>query len=153
MSMRKEVIYERIIEQLKELFEKTDDPVARMATINALLYHKIDYYFWCGFYLLKDDELIVGPYQGPLACLKLAHHKGVCWAGVREKKPVIVPDVRQFPDHIACDERSQSEIVVPVFNPDGSVYGVIDVDSDKLASFDETDAHYLGKIVKMIFEA
>jgi GAF domain-containing protein len=150
--MRKEVIYKRIIEQLKELFEKTDDPVARMATINALLYHKIDYYFWCGFYLLKDDELIVGPYQGPLACLKLAHNKGVCWAGVREKKPIIVPDVHQFPDHIACDERSQSEIVVPVFNPDDSVYGVIDVDSDKLASFDETDARYLEKIVKMIFE-
>jgi len=150
--MRKEVLYERIIEQLKELFEKTTDTVARMATINALLYHKIDYYFWCGFYLLKDDELIVGPYQGPLACLKLAHNKGVCWAGVREKKPIIVPDVHQFPDHIACDERSQSEIVVPVFNPDGSVYGVIDVDSDKLSSFDETDARYLEKIVKMIFE-
>ena len=149
--MRKEVLYERIIEQLKELFKKTTDPVARMATISALLYHKIDYYFWCGFYLLKGDELIVGPYQGPLACLKLAHHKGVCWAGVRQKKPVIVPDVHQFPDHIACDERSQSEIVVPVFNPDGSVYGVIDVDSDKLASFDQTDAEYLERMVKMIF--
>ncbi|MGQ9801830.1 MAG: GAF domain-containing protein [Candidatus Saccharicenans sp.] len=150
--MQKEILYERIIEQLKELFEKSDDPVARMATISALLYHKIDYYFWCGFYLLKDDELIVGPYQGPLACLKLAHNKGVCWAGVREKKPIIVPDVHQFPDHIACDERSQSEIVVPVFKPDGSVYGVIDVDSDKLASFDETDARYLQKIAGLIFQ-
>lgn len=150
--MRKEVIYEKIMEQLKELFKKADDPVARMATINALLYHKIDYYFWCGFYLLKNNELIVGPYQGPLACLKLAHNRGVCWAGVREKKPIIVPDVHQFPDHIACDERSQSEIVVPVFNPDGSVYGVIDVDSDRLASFDEIDARYLERIVKMIFE-
>lgn len=144
-------LYERIIEQLKELFQKSDDPVARMATISALLYHKIDYYFWCGFYLLKEGEIIVGPYQGPLACLKLAHNKGVCWAGVREKKPIIVPDVHQFPDHIACDERSQSEIVVPVFTPDGRVYGVIDVDSDRLASFDETDARYLEEIATMIF--
>ncbi|MBC7350549.1 MAG: GAF domain-containing protein [Candidatus Aminicenantes bacterium] len=150
--MQKEILYERIIEQLKELFEKSDDPVARMATISALLYHKIDYYFWCGFYLLKDDELIVGPYQGPLACLKLAHNKGVCWAGVREKKAIIVPDVHQFPDHIACDERSQSEIVVPVFKPDGSVYGVIDGDSDKPASFDETDARYLQIIAGLIFQ-
>ncbi|HEK84968.1 MAG: GAF domain-containing protein [Candidatus Saccharicenans sp.] len=150
--MEKAKLYERIIEQLRELFQKSDDPIARMATINALLYHKLDYYFWCGFYLLRDNELIVGPYQGPLACLKLAHNKGVCWAGVREKKPIIVPDVHQFPDHIACDERSQSEIVVPVFTPNGQVYGVIDVDSDRLASFDETDARYLEKIVAMIFE-
>lgn len=150
--MEKEVLYERIIEQLKDLFKKSDDPLARMATINALLYHKIDYYFWCGFYLLKDNELIVGPYQGPLACLKLTHNKGVCWAGVREKRPIIVPDVHQFPDHIACDERSQSEIVVPVFRPDGSLYGVIDVDSDRLSSFDQIDARYLQQIVKMIFE-
>jgi len=150
--MKKNQLYERIIKQLKELFQKSDDPIARMATINALLYHKIDYYFWCGFYLLKDNELVVGPYQGPLACLKLAHNKGVCWAGVREKKPIIVPDVHQFPDHIACDQRSQSEIVVPVFGPDGSVYGVIDVDSDKLDSFDETDSCYLQKVVGLIFE-
>jgi GAF domain-containing protein len=150
--VRKEIIYERIIEQLKELFQKTDDPAARMSTINALLYNKVNYYFWCGFYLLKNNELIVGPYQGPLACLKLAHNRGVCWAGVRERKPIIVPDVHQFPDHIACDERSQSEIVVPVFLPDGNIYGVIDVDSDKLASFDETDARYLEQIVKMIFQ-
>lgn len=149
--MKKEKIYERIIDQLGELFQKSDDPIARMSTISALLYHKLNYYFWCGFYLLKDNELIVGPYQGPLACLKLAGNKGVCWAGVREKKPIIVPDVHQFPDHIACDERSQSEIVVPVFSPDGRIYGVIDVDSDKLASFDEIDAEYLEKIVGMIF--
>ncbi len=149
--MEKGKLYERIIEQLKDLFQKSDDPVARMATVSALLYHKIDYYFWCGFYLLKDDELIVGPYQGPLACLQLAHNRGVCWAGVREKKPIIVPDVHQFPDHIACDERSQSEIVVPVFTPEGEIYGVMDVDSDKLASFDETDARYLQEIARMIF--
>ncbi|RFT15960.1 MAG: Free methionine-(R)-sulfoxide reductase, contains GAF domain [Candidatus Saccharicenans subterraneus] len=144
-------MYERIFEQLKDMFQKSDDPIARMVTVSALLYHKIDYYFWCGFYLLKEGELIVGPYQGPLACLKLAHNKGVCWAGVREKKPIIVPDVHRFPDHIACDERSQSEIVVPVFTPDGRVCGVIDVDSDRLASFDETDARYLEEIAAMIF--
>ncbi|MDI6846228.1 MAG: GAF domain-containing protein [Candidatus Saccharicenans sp.] len=149
--MEKAKVYERVIEQLRDLFQKTDDPVARMSTICALLYHKLNYYFWCGFYLLKDDELIVGPYQGPLACLKLAHNRGVCWTGVREKKPIIVPDVHQFPDHIACDERSQSEIVVPVFTSEGQVYGVIDVDSDKLAAFDEVDAQYLEEIAKMIF--
>ncbi len=148
--MEKEKIYERVIEQLKELFQKSEDPVARMATINALLYHKLDYYFWCGFYLLKEGELIVGPYQGPLACLKLAHDRGVCWAGVREKKPIIVPDVHKFPDHIACDERSKSEIVVPVFASDGQVFAVLDVDSDRLASFDEADVRYLEKIAGMI---
>ncbi|MCX8161072.1 MAG: GAF domain-containing protein [Candidatus Saccharicenans sp.] len=151
--MEKALLYQRIIEQLIDLFKKSEDPIARMATACALLYHKMDYYFWCGFYLLKDNELIVGPYQGPLACLKLAHNKGVCWAGVREKKPVIVPDVHQFPDHIACDERSQSEIVVPVFTPDGQVYGVIDVDSDRLASFDETDARFLAQVADMIFRS
>ncbi|MDI6848882.1 MAG: GAF domain-containing protein [Candidatus Saccharicenans sp.] len=148
--MDKAVLYERIIQQLQELFRKSEDPIARMATVSALLYHKFDYYFWCGFYLLKDNELIVGPYQGPLACLKLAHNKGVCWAGVRERKPVIVPDVHKFPDHIACDERSQSEIVVPVFTPEGQVYGVIDVDSDRLDSFDQVDARYLQQIAGMI---
>ncbi|MDI6699123.1 MAG: GAF domain-containing protein [Candidatus Saccharicenans sp.] len=149
--MDKAVLYERIIQQLQELFRKSEDPIARMATVSALLYHKFDYYFWCGFYLLKDNELIVGPYQGPLACLKLAHNKGVCWAGVRERKPVIVPDVHKFPDHIACDERSQSEIVVPVFTPEGQVYGVIDVDSDRLDSFDQVDARHLQQIAGMIF--
>lgn len=148
--MEKAVLYERIIQQLQELFRKSEDPIARMATVSALLYHKFDYYFWCGFYLLKNNELIVGPYQGPLACLKLAHNKGVCWAGVRERKPVIVPDVHKFPDHIACDERSQSEIVVPVFTPEGQVYGVIDVDSDRLNSFDQVDARHLQRIAGMI---
>ncbi len=148
--MEKAVLYERIIQQLQELFRKSEDPIARMATVSALLYHKFDYYFWCGFYLLKNNELIVGPYQGPLACLKLAHNKGVCWAGVRERKPVIVPDVHKFPDHIACDERSQSEIVVPVFTPEGQVYGVFDVDSDRLNSFDQVDARHLQRIAGMI---
>ncbi len=148
--MDKSILYKRITDQLSQLFTKTTDPVARMATINALLYHKINYYFWCGFYLLKDNQLVVGPYQGPLACMTLTFNKGVCWAAVRERKTIIVPDVHKFPDHIACDHRSQSEIVVPLFNKQHEIYGVLDIDSDRLASFDETDQFFLEEITKLI---
>lgn len=142
--------YLRLQTQLDGLLGKTSDPLARMATIVALLFHKFDYYFWCGFYRLVDGDLTVGPYQGPLACQVLARGKGVCWAGVSEGQTIVVPDVRQFPGHIACDERSLSEIVVPYRGPDGKVAGVLDVDSDKLAQFDEVDAEQLQMIVSLL---
>lgn len=139
--------YQRLQTQLAGLLDKTCDPLARMATIAALLFHKFDYFFWCGFYRLVQGELVIGPYQGPLACQVLAKGKGVCWAGVKGEKTIIVPDVRQFPDHIACDSRSLSEIVVPYRDGSGNVAGVLDVDSDRLAQFDETDARQLEMIV------
>ena len=143
--------YRRIRRQLDRLFSKTEDPVARMATLCALLYHKMDDFFWCGFYCLKEGELTVGPYQGSLACLMLEKHTGVCWAAIDRKTTVIVPDVHRFPGHIACDPRSRSEIVVPLKSRNGEIAGVLDVDGDKPAVFDEVDGEELEKIVGLIY--
>jgi L-methionine (R)-S-oxide reductase len=137
--------------QLAPLLSQTPDPLARMATIAALLFHKFDYFFWCGFYRLVQGELIVGPYQGPLACQVLVKDRGVCWAGVKQDKTIVVPDVRQFPGHIACDSRSLSEIVVPYKDGGGNVAGVLDVDSDRLAQFDDVDARQLEMIVALLY--
>ena len=145
----KEKRYERIYSQLQELLTKTDDKIAKMATVAAVLKAKQPHFFWCGFYRIVDGELIVGPYQGPVACQVLKKNTGVCWHAVNTKETVIVPDVEKFPGHIACDSRSKSEIVVPLFEND-RVYTVLDVDSDKLNSFDNTDAHWLEKIVGLI---
>jgi GAF domain-containing protein len=142
--------YRRLSVQVAALLNKTQDPLARMATIAALLFHKFDYFFWCGFYRLVQGELIVGPYQGPLACQVLAKDRGVCWAGIKQNETIIVPDVRQFPGHIACDSRSLSEIVVPYRDGAGKVAGVLDVDSDRLAQFDAVDARQLEMIVALL---
>ena len=149
-KIKKDKRYERLYRQISDLLEKRDYPVARMATIVAVLHHKMEYFFWTGFYLLEDGELIVGPYQGPVACILLEKDKGVCWAGVNRAETIVVPDVHKFPGHIACDSRSNSEIVVPVKAKDGEVYGVLDVDSSALSSFDEVDARWLEKIVKLL---
>ena len=150
MPAKKEDRYQRIIKQLEELLLKTDFLYAQMATVNALLYNKMDNFFWVGFYLLVNDELTVGPYQGSLACQVLKKNCGVCWAAIREQKTLIVPDVNQFPEHIACDARSKSEIVVPLRNKQNEIIGCLDVDSDKLTAFDETDAFYLEKIITLL---
>jgi L-methionine (R)-S-oxide reductase len=144
--------YDRIIDQLTELFKKTEDADARMATICALLYHKFDKNFWVGFYFLKNGELTVKCYQGPLACQVLAKDKGVCWAAINEKKSIIVPDVELFPGHIACDSRSKSEVVVPVKDKNSEITGVLDIDSDKPDSYCEIDRFGLEKIVELIFK-
>jgi len=143
--------YKRIISQIEELIQKTTDPLARMSTIAAVLHHKFDYYFWTGFYRLMEKELTVCCYQGSVACLVLEKHKGVCWTVVDEQKTQIVEDVSKFPGHIACDSRSASEIVVPVWKDD-KIVAVLDVDSKKLDSFDEIDAEYLEKIVNLIYK-
>lgn len=144
--------YERLYQQIKDLLVKSNNPISAMATISAVLHHKMDGFFWTGFYLLQDDKLQVGPYQGSLACINLAKDTGVCWAGINRRETVIVPDVHAFPGHIACDGRSQSEIVVPLFNIQGEITGVLDVDSDSLATFDETDAYWLEKIVELVYQ-
>ncbi|NOU46099.1 MAG: GAF domain-containing protein [Bacteroidales bacterium] len=141
--------YERIFEQLHVLLVKSNNPISGMATLSALLHHKMKF-FWTGFYLLHEGKLQVGPYQGALACIDLKKDTGVCWAAINQKQTVVVPDVHDFAGHIACDSRSQSEIVVPVFMHDGSIIGVLDIDSDERNSFDETDARWLEKLVKLI---
>ncbi|MFC2167141.1 GAF domain-containing protein [Acidobacteriota bacterium] len=142
--------YERIHGQLKELLPKTNNTTARMSTTAALLHHKFSYYFWTGFYLLDSGELIVGPYQGPLACQVLEKNKGVCWAGIQEKKSIVVPNVHEFPGHIACDSRSNSEIVIPLLDTENNPLGVLDVDSLKLNAFSDIDKVWLEKIVQLI---
>ncbi len=148
---RKQARYQRIVEQLRPLVEQTHHLPSRMATINAVLHHKLSKVSWTGFYLLEGGELLVGPYQGPLACQRLALHKGVCWAAILRKEAVVVPDVHQFEGHIACDSRSQSEIVVPVFNKEKEVIGCLDIDSTYLNNFDEVDAQYLTEIVSLLY--
>lgn len=149
--MDKQKKYERLYLQIKEIVKKENDIIARMATINAILYHKIDYFFWCGFYRLLNNELIVGPYQGPIACMKLEQNKGVCWSAIIKQQTIIVEDVHQFKDHIACDSRSLSEIVIPITNPSGKIEAVLDVDSKSFKSFDVEDAEGLQKIVSLLY--
>lgn len=150
-ATKKQGRYERIYKQLSALMVKSQDPTARMASIAAVMHHKMEGFFWTGFYLLTpDNRLVVRTYQGPVACMELAKDTGVCWAGINGQQTVVVPDVHEFPGHIACDSRSVSEIVVPVKNDRGQIIGVLDVDSDKPATFDEVDARNLEKIVALI---
>lgn len=151
MNNKKQERYSRIVHQLEELLKKPGTLDSRMATVIAVLHHKMEYFFWTGFYFLTGGELTVKSYQGPVACQLLEKNTGVCWASINQKKTIIVPDVHKFPGHIACDSRSQSEIVIPVINPQGDLIGVLDVDSKELSSFDETDATNLEKIVSLLF--
>lgn len=144
--------YKRVEEQLQALLVKTTDPISRMATIAALLHSKFHYFSWIGFYRLVEDELIVGPYQGLLACMILKKTTGVCWASIDQNRSIIVPDVHKFDGHIACDSRSNSEIVIPLKNEKGTIVGVMDVDSTELNSFDIDDEKGLSKITEMVYK-
>ncbi len=150
-DLKKAGRYSRIYKQLKDLLALTDDPLARMASVCAVLHHKMDFYFWTGFYLLKEGRLVVGPYQGPLACQELEKDKGVCWAAVNGAAPVLVDDVHAFPDHISCDSMSLSEITLPVYNAEGKIVAVFDVDSAQKGSFSQTDQKALSEIMALIF--
>lgn len=150
-NMDKQLRYTRIIAQLEVLLSKCENTEARMCTTIALLHNKIDYFFWTGFYFIHDNRLIVKMYQGAVACMELRSNTGVCWAGVNQRRTIVVPDVANFEGHIACDSRSRSEIVVPFINPHGALLGVLDVDSDRPAAFDEVDALNLERILGMIF--
>jgi L-methionine (R)-S-oxide reductase len=142
--------YERLFDQLQELLKKSCDVLSQYATINAILYHKVDYFSWVGFYLLSNNKLIVGPYQGPVACQVLEYHRGVCWHSVLTCSIIVVPDVSRFEGHIACDTRSKSEIVFPIFNSNKQVIAVLDLDSTQLNAFDEIDKEGIAKIVNLI---
>ncbi len=147
---KKEGRYSRIYKQLEGLLTATDNLESRMATVVAVLHHKMDYFFWTGFYCQDNEVLTVRTYQGPVACQVLKKDTGVCWAVINQKITMVVPDVHEFPGHIACDSRSKSEIVVPIRDGSGNIFGVLDVDSKELNSFDETDARWLEKIVGLI---
>lgn len=148
---KKQGRYQRIYLQLEELLPKTNDPFARMSSIIAVLHNKMDHFFWTGFYFLKDGKLIVGQYQGPVACQELKKDVGVCWAGINQQKAIIVDDVEKFPGHIACDSRSKSEIVIPLKDKDGNIIGVLDVDSNEYNQFDKIDEMELTSILDLIY--
>lgn len=144
------VIYESLIPQIAVLVEGESDLIANLANITAALREAFGF-FWVGFYLKKDQQLVLGPFQGPIACTRIAFNRGVCGACYSRQETIIVPDVEQFPGHIACSSASKSEIVLPVFDKNGDVAMVLDVDSDRLDDFSEVDAKGLGEIVKLIF--
>jgi L-methionine (R)-S-oxide reductase len=142
--------YKRIYIQLEDLCQNTNNPISRMATVAAILHHKMPHFFWTGFYILDFGELMVGPYQGPLACQVLEKKTGVCWAGILRRSTIVVPNVHEFPGHIACDSRSNSEIVVPLLDKDNQPWAVLDVDSKKHDAFSEIDKTWLEKIARLI---
>lgn len=143
--------YDRLYTQIEQYVGSTDDIWARLATIEAVLHHKMQSFFWTGVYALIDDQLIVRSYQGPVACQKLKHHTGVCWAAVLSGESVIVGNVAQFSGHIACNSATKSEIVIPLRDKKGNLFGCFDVDSDMLDAFDEYDEHGLRKILSLIY--
>ncbi|MBO9684811.1 MAG: GAF domain-containing protein [Flavisolibacter sp.] len=140
--------YEALIPQLKGLLEGETDLIANLANVAAALKEQFNW-LWVGFYLVKKDELVLGPFQGPVACTRIKKGKGVCGSSWAQQKTLIVPDVEKFPGHIACSSASRSEIVVPVFHGN-EVAGVLDVDSKELNAFDTTDQTYLEQIGSLI---
>ena len=140
--------YETLLPQVKALIEGETDLVANLANMTAALKQQFDF-FWIGFYLVKQNELVLGPFQGPIACTRIQKGRGVCGTAWLQQKTIIVPDVEKFPGHIACSSLSKSEIVIPI-QKNGEIVGVLDIDSDSLGSFDETDALYLSKILELI---
>ena len=145
------LIYDEIAPQIKSLVDGETDLVANLANITAVLKEAFDF-FWVGFYLKKENQLILSAFQGTIACTRIDFDKGVCGHCFTMKKTVIVPNVDEFPGHIVCSSASKSEIVLPIFDESGEVFGVLDVDSDKIGDFDEVDAVGLRKIVEIIEE-
>ena len=144
-SSRKEQ-YESLLPQIKALLDGETDTIANMANMVAALKQAFGF-FWVGFYLVKGDSLVLSPFQGPIACTRIPYGKGVCGTAWQQSKTLIIPDVDAFPGHIACSSLSKSEIVVPVLQ-NGNVVAVLDIDSDKLGDFDETDSLYLDKMLE-----
>ena len=144
----KEQKYQTLLQQVIALAEDESDTIALMANISSMIHHTFGF-FWTGFYRVSGDELVLGPFQGPLACTRIKFGRGVCGTAWKRAETVIVADVDKFPGHIACSSASRSEIVVPVFE-DSRVTAVLDIDSDKTDTFDETDKEWLEKICGMI---
>ncbi len=141
--------YQLLLSQTKSLIEGETDAVSVMANVAAAI-HEAMGFFWTGFYLVKDGELRLGPFQGPVACMHIGYGKGVCGTAWKQRQTIVVPDVENFPGHIACSSLSRSEIVVPVFADNGDVAAVLDIDSRELSTFDDTDKIFLEKICQHI---
>lgn len=147
-SVSKEEKYQSLLPQIKGLITGETDQIANLANISAALKEQFNW-FWVGFYLVKGEELVLGPFQGPVACTRIKKGKGVCGSSWERSEVLIVPDVDKFPGHIACAAASRSEIVLPLYNK-GELIGVLDVDSEHFAHFDEIDATYLGQILDFL---
>lgn len=144
----KEAQYQSIVPQIAALLEGESDQIANLANVAAALKEQFNW-FWVGFYLVKGDELVLGPFQGPVACTRIKKGKGVCGASWLQNEVLVVPDVDLFPGHIACASASKSEIVLPLYKGD-EIIGVLDVDSEYLSYFDDVDAKYLKKIINLL---
>lgn len=140
--------YETLYRQAKAVLESENDLTANMANLSAMIHREFGFW-WTGFYRVCNEELVLGPFQGPIACTRIAYGKGVCGTAWKRQETIVVPDVEEFPGHIACSSESRSEIVVPVWRDD-KVIAVLDIDSEKLGTFDETDKVWLEKIVSLL---
>jgi L-methionine (R)-S-oxide reductase len=147
-STDKEAVYKTLIPQLESLVNDEPDFIANLSNIAAALKQSMSF-FWVGFYIVKENQLVLGPFQGPIACTRINFGKGVCGTSWKEKKTILVPNVDEFPGHIACSSASKSEIVLPAFK-NGEVTLVLDVDSDKLDDFDSVDQQHLEKVMRII---
>jgi GAF domain-containing protein len=145
-------LYSHLQSQLRSLLEGEDDFIANAANVSSLLYHSLPNVNWAGFYLLKDGELVLGPFQGKPACVRIAIGKGVCGTAAEQRQTILVDNVHEFPGHIACDSYSNSEIVVPVIK-DRELIGVLDLDSPSFARFDDEDAEGLNELVKIFLDS
>lgn len=145
----KEEKYSLLYKQIESLIEGESDMICRMANVAAMI-HTTFLFWWTGFYRVVDGVLLLGPFQGPPACTRIAYGRGVCGTAWKERTTQVVPDVEQFPGHIACSSASKSEIVVPIFDKNGSVTAVLDIDSECLATFDECDRLWLEKIAALL---
>ena len=146
--MNKTDKYETLYKQLQSLLSGETDQIANMANMAALI-HETFGFWWTGFYIVKDEQLVLGPFQGPVACTRIPYGKGVCGTAWQRQETIVVPDVEEFPGHIACSSLSRSEIVVPIFS-DGKVHAVLDIDSKELANFGDTDKEWLERIVELL---
>ena len=146
--MTKSDKYQELHKTIESVVSGENDQIANMANTAALL-HEAFGFWWTGFYIIKDEQLVLGPFQGPVACTRIGFGKGVCGTSWERRETIVVPDVHQFPGHIACSSLSQSEIVVPMFH-NGEIYAVLDIDSKDLATFDEVDKEWLEKIVTLL---
>ena len=147
--MSKSTAYEELLNEVKSFIQDENDNIACMANVAALIHERFGFW-WTGFYRVIGEELVLGPFQGPVACTRIRKGRGVCGTSWNEARTVIVPNVHEFPGHIACSSLSNSEIVVPVFDECGNVTGVLDIDSRDFGTFDETDAEWLEEICRLI---
>ena len=142
--------YNLMIKQMISLSESSKNYIPLLSNVSALIYENMKDLNWAGFYLVKDNNLLLGPFQGKVACVNIENGKGVCGTALKKDEVIRVEDVHKFPGHIACSSASRSEIVVPVFDKEGRVTAVLDIDSERLATFDETDQRYLEEICRML---